>query len=156
MFLCNVKPSAAVAIFVSVAYLLQLSTQFRPGWIVMEREEELVNMTRSPLPSLEIILNSGLRGKCKYFYPSFHHSRATASRVTWKPFLHCVHTVHNTTLYLHTKQRQTILMFYPSSEVASARLPSATGHWAPAVSPDRLASGAENFANTNTRIIFIS
>ena len=58
----------------------------------------------------------------------------------WKPFLHCVHTVHNTTLYLHTKQRQTILMFYPSSEVASARLPSATGHWAPAVSPDRLAA----------------
>ena len=62
MFLCNVKPSAAVAIFVSVAYLLQLSTQCRSGWIVMEREEELVNMTRSPLASLEIILNSGLRG----------------------------------------------------------------------------------------------
>ena len=41
VFFCNVKPSAAVAIFVSVAYLLQLSTQFRPGWIVMEREEEL-------------------------------------------------------------------------------------------------------------------
>ena len=43
VFFCNVKLSAAVAIFVSVAciYLLQLSTQFRPGWIVMEREEEL-------------------------------------------------------------------------------------------------------------------
>ena len=87
-------------------------------------------MTRSPLPSLEIILD--FEANANIFIPhsttTTTTSRATESRVTWKPFLHCVHTVHNTTLYLHTKQRQTILMFYPSSEVASARLPSATGH----------------------------
>ena len=56
------------------------------------------------------------------------------------PF-YTVFTLFTTQHFIFTQNRDKLFWCsIPSSEVASARLPSAAGHWAPAVSPDRLAA----------------